>query len=42
MSTDVPIFFKTLEEQLKKEAEPVLDLAKIGFGNIISKKEEAT
>ena len=40
MSTDVPIFFKTLEEQLKKEAEPVLDLAKIGFGNIISKKEE--
>ena len=41
MSTDVPIFFKTLEEQLKKEAEPVVDLAKIGFGNIISKKEEA-
>jgi len=43
MSGDVPIFFKTLEEQLKKEHnEPVLDLAKIGFGNIISKKEEVS
>ena len=39
MSKDVPIFFKTLEQQLKKEQENSLDLTKIGFGNIIAKKE---
>ena len=38
MSKELPTFFKTLEQQLKKE-EPVLDLAKIGFGSIIAKPE---
>lgn len=36
----MPSFFKTLEQQLKKESqEPVLDLSKIGFGNIIAKPD---
>jgi glycosyltransferase involved in cell wall biosynthesis len=40
MSQDMPSFFKTLEQQLKKESqEPVLDLSKIGFGNIIAKPD---
>jgi len=43
MSQEVPTFFKTLEQQLKKESSPpenALDLSKIGFGNIIAKSEE--
>jgi len=43
MSQEVPTFFKTLEQQLKKESstpENALDLSKIGFGNIIAKSEE--
>ena len=39
--SQMPSFFKTLEQQLKKESqdskEPILDLAKIGFGSIIAK-----
>jgi glycosyltransferase involved in cell wall biosynthesis len=39
--SQVPTFFKTLEQQLKKETkEPSLDLAKIGFGSIIAKPGE--
>ena len=44
--SQVPTFFKTLEQQLKKESntnatkEPSLDLAKIGFGSIIAKPGE--
>ena len=42
----MPAFFKTLEQQLKKESkesvEPSLDLSKIGFGSIIAKPEEPT
>jgi len=42
--SEMPTFFKTLEQQLKKESkeskEPTLDLSKIGFGNIIAKPEE--
>lgn len=41
MSDDMPSFFKTLEQQLKKE-ENNLDISKLGFGNIISKKEPET
>jgi glycosyltransferase involved in cell wall biosynthesis len=38
---DMPAFFKTLEQQLKKESnEPSLDLSKIGFGSIIAKPED--
>ena len=43
MSEDVPSFFKTLEQQLKKESdknESSLDLSKIGFGSIIAKPDE--
>lgn len=38
----MPSFFKTLEQQLKKETkvENTLDLSKIGFGSIIAKPEE--
>lgn len=43
MSEDVPMFFRSLEEQLKKEV-PVekkeVDLSKIGFGNMFAKKED--
>jgi glycosyltransferase involved in cell wall biosynthesis len=38
MGEDMPSFFKTLEQQLKKE-ENNIDISKLGFGNIISKKE---
>jgi glycosyltransferase involved in cell wall biosynthesis len=39
--SQVPTFFKTLEQQLKKETkEPSLDLAKIGFGSIIAKPDD--
>ena len=43
MSQEVPSFFKTLEQQLKKESDNVesgLNLSNIGFGNIIAKPEE--
>jgi glycosyltransferase involved in cell wall biosynthesis len=43
MSEDVPSFFKTLEQQLKKESDrndSALDLSKIGFGSIIAKPDE--
>ena len=44
--SEMPAFFKTLEQQLKKESkesvEPSLDLSKIGFGSIIAKPEEPT
>ena len=42
MGEEMPSFFKTLEQQLKKETkvENALDLSKIGFGSIIAKPEE--
>jgi len=46
--SQMPSFFKTLEQQLKKESttnatkEPSLDLAKIGFGSIIAKPGDNT
>ena len=44
MSADVPMIFRSLEEQLKKETLPQekkeVDLSKIGFGNMFAKKEE--
>ena len=43
MAEEVPSFFKTLEQQLKKESdkpENVLDLSKIGFGSIVAKPTE--
>ena len=42
MSQEVPSFFKTLEQQLKKESAPEnsLDLSKIDFGNIIAKPDD--
>lgn len=44
MSEDVPMFFRSLEEQLKKETKPEekkdVDLSKIGFGNMFAKKVE--
>jgi glycosyltransferase involved in cell wall biosynthesis len=41
MGEEIPSFFKTLEQQLKKEikVENTLDLSKIGFGNIIASPE---
>jgi glycosyltransferase involved in cell wall biosynthesis len=40
--SQMPAFFKTLEQQLKKESkEPTLDLSKIGFGNIIAKPDDS-
>ena len=38
MGEDMPSFFKTLEQQLKRE-ENNIDISKLGFGSIISKKE---
>ena len=42
MSAETPSFFKTLEQQLKKENDTVnsMDLSKIGFGSIIAKPED--
>ena len=42
MSSETPSFFKTLEQQLKKENDTVnsMDLSKIGFGSIIAKTED--
>ena len=46
MTQEMPSFFKTLEQQLKKESsnsqETTLDLSKIGFGSIIAKPVEDT
>jgi glycosyltransferase involved in cell wall biosynthesis len=41
MSQDVPMIFRSLEEQLKKEVTKDVDLSKVGFGNMFVKKEEA-
>ena len=41
MAEEVPSFFKTLQQQLKKESDDnPLDLTKIGFGSIIAKPNE--
>lgn len=40
MSQDVPMIFRSLEEQLKKEVVKDVDLSKVGFGNMFVKKEE--
>ena len=41
MAQEFPMYFKTLEQQLKKE-DTGIDLSKIGFGSIIAKPDEVS